>query len=301
MRGNRKSASTFKKELTELLFLLGDGGEQRIVDALKKYKTLLERRKRNINPLSPEEQKLLTEGELRNGFLLGQKLKKLKKKYQDACKCKEVAAVCDATAVASPGFLRTTIVILIYCISCDHCSIQVALSIKNDDVSSFCSAKVSGSTITKTTTATNSSTIPSTANASGGSITDILRAMSLQAQVQRNIKNKDKLHVQVKSAGKAKSNDSVDIVSNEDKTSNLQRPPKCSRLNKINDALVVQNFKCSWPEPEKAKVNKWLANLNMIDLATFQQLQESPGNNYLHSFWLVFYYVSNATIIQTKE
>ena len=84
--------------------------------------------------------------------------------------------------------------------------------------------------------------------------------------------------------GEAKSNNSVDIASTEDTTLNLQRPPKCSRLNKMNDILVVQNFKCSWPEPKKAKVNKWLANLNMIDLATFQQLQESPGNDYSQSF-----------------
>ena len=164
---------------------------------------------------------------------------------------------------------------------------QVASSIKEDDVSSFCSAKVSGSAITKTTTATNSSTIPSTADASDGSITDILGAMSLQAQVQRNIKNKDKLHVQLKSVGEAKSNNAADIISNEDNNSNLQHPPKYSRLNKMNDTLDVQNFKCSWPQPEKAKVDKWLASLDMIDLATFQQLQESPGNDYSQSFSVV--------------
>ena len=108
--------------------------------------------------------------------------------------------------------------------------------------------------------------------------------MSLQAQVQRNIKTKDKLHVQLKSVDEAKSNNALDIVLNEDNTSNLQCPRKFTRLNKMNDALVVQNFSCSWPQPKKAEVDKWLASLNMNDLATFQQLQESPGNDYSHSF-----------------
>ena len=59
-----------KKELDELLILFEDGGEQRVVDAFKKYKALLEQRKRNTNPLSLEEQKRLSGGELRNDYWL---------------------------------------------------------------------------------------------------------------------------------------------------------------------------------------------------------------------------------------
>ena len=105
MGSKKKSAATLKKELDELLVLFGDGREKRVVDAFKKYKALLEQRKRNKNPLSLEEQKLLSEGELRNDYLLGEKLTKMKKKYQNACKCEEMAAVCDTTTVVSPIFL----------------------------------------------------------------------------------------------------------------------------------------------------------------------------------------------------
>ena len=65
-------------------------------------------------------------------------------------------------------------------------------------------------------------------------------------------------------------------MSNEDQNQAFRR----EHPYRENLPMVIDNIKCAFKEPEKSKVQRWLARKTMDDVVSFQQLQEHPNDNY---------------------
>ena len=75
----KKSAAAIRQEIANLLASFGDGGEQRVRNALREYKLLLKQQRRKAKPLTAEQKELLEKGALKDDYILGCKLQNLEK------------------------------------------------------------------------------------------------------------------------------------------------------------------------------------------------------------------------------
>ena len=94
-----KTSADFKNEISTLVESLGNGGEQRVRNAFRKYKTIEKKNNCGQKPLTEEEIKLLNDSSLRNIYLIGRQLDYLEKKRR-AAENKEKKTNTPAAAIA---------------------------------------------------------------------------------------------------------------------------------------------------------------------------------------------------------
>ena len=98
--GRRKKTPTdFKNEIADLVESLGDGGEQRVRDAFRKYRNIEMQKNRDQKSLTAKQTQCLNT--LRADYLIGSKLDELDKKLRKAKKKENKTNPPSAAAVTN--------------------------------------------------------------------------------------------------------------------------------------------------------------------------------------------------------
>ena len=138
----KKSSATFRLDITAFIALLGNDGEQRVRDAYRKYKSLLElqrRKKKKKESLASDQYLFLENDAFHANYLLGVKLVSLEKKLRtaeqrEASEAAKVTAAevyaadnaTDSSAIEVTASKVTTIVVTAAETTAENAAIEIA-------------------------------------------------------------------------------------------------------------------------------------------------------------------------------